>query len=577
MSRTKGKPNRRRAPEQAGAAWHRKLAPYRTWLILVGSGLVIALLAGMAAARWASRPMAAPQVDLANAEPRVRERVEAALTTQADAPNDPEAWGNLGMLYDAHAFRTEAVACYRQAAALAPKDARWPYLIALALTQEQPEDAVSALEEAVNLGARGVAVHWNLGNLLADLGQPERARGEMLRALEDDPASASALAGLGRIAIMQDQWEEATQRLEQALALDPTSAEVHTLLAQAYRQRGRDADAERMAALARGLADEDPAGPPDPIFDAVVERGTSSRWLIRRARARHRAGRPDEAEALFREAVTAAPGEPAALVGLGLIRQARGDRAGAIDLYRQALATDADHVEALSNLGLALAQTGEYQAGAAQLERALEIAPGQLVASMNLALLRLDQSRPQDAIALVEPLRRAHPSDPRVANTLAQALAAAGRFDDAAREWKESVAIQPTQEPVWIGWSSAASAAGRHAEAIAILRDGLTRLPASTLLQGTLAWELATAPGADLRRGPEALALAEGVVRAMPVFGQSYDILAAAQAETGNIEGAIASAEKALNLQAAGDEAVTALIQARLALYRRGEAYRQPE
>jgi tetratricopeptide (TPR) repeat protein len=562
-----------------GRAAPRPGARRRPWLVLAGAGLLVALAAGIAISRGSGltfRSPAPPQVDLAHVEPQVSQRVLAALAAVAERPDDPAAWGELGMLYHAHNFFNEAAVSYRQASVLAPRDSRWPYLTGLALALTEPAEAVRALDQAVTLGVGGVAVHWHLGNLLAGLGEVERARAEMELALAQSPASAFALAGLGRVAVMQGRWDEAVERLEQSLALDAESAEVHTLLAQAYRQHGRTADAERMATLARTLEDQDPTSPPDPIFDAVVERGTSSPWLVRRALAMQSAGRLAEAEALFREAVAAAPGDPTALLGLGIVRQNQGDRAEAIELYQRALARNPDHVEALSNLGFALAQSGDYPAGAARLERALEIAPGDVAASLNLALVRMDQARPADAVALAEPVRRAHPNDVRAANTLAQALAAAGRFDDAAREWRASVTIQPAQEQVWATWSTAASAAGRHAEAIAILREGLTTLPTSVLIRGTLAWELATAPAADLRRGSEALQLAGDMVRAMPQFGQSYDILAVAQAETGDLAGAVASAEKALSLQpTSGAEAITEQIRARLELYRRGEVYRQ--
>jgi tetratricopeptide (TPR) repeat protein len=118
---------------------------------------------------------------------------------------------------------------------------------------------------------------------------------------------------------------------------------------------------------------------------------------------------------------------------------------------------------------------------------------------------------------------------------------------------------------------------GAHGEAVDRLRRGLERAPNSSRLALLLAWELATAPDAALRDPAEAEALSRRVAAAYPADARAADVLAAALAAQGRFDVAVPVAERALAAaRAAGDRSLVPQIAARLTLYRRGEAYRQP-
>ena len=89
-----------------------------------------------------------------------------------------------------------------------------------------------------------------------------------------------------------------------------------------------------------------------------------------------------------------------------------------------------------------------------------------------------------------------------------------------------------------------------------------------------LAWRLATAPDASLRNGAEAVTLAQyASTRRGDEGANELDTLAAAYAEAGRFEDAVAAAERALAL--AQGSPVAPAIAARLEMFRRGEAYRE--
>lgn len=573
MSRVKGRApiTRRRQPE-ADAAIRIRFSPRHA--AAVSALLLLLASSAIAAWLWSQRPPQAPIVDLSGAQAAVRAKVDAALSAIEQAPDSPAAWGELGMVYHAHDFDGEAARCYQQAGALAPSQPRWPYLKALALASSDPAAALEAMSAAKALGAEGLAVDWHEGNLLTELGRPDEAAAAFDRGLAHQANSAQLLAGKGRLALQRGDAPGAIASLERSVRSDPTWAESYALLAQAYDRVGRSADGARIAELARAVQKQDQIGPPDPVFQAVIERGVSVRWLIRRGQIAMGADRVEEAGNLYREAIAADSSVAAGYIGLGVVMQTRGDLAGAIGQYRLALEQEPENVEAMANLGLALARDDKMDEGATILEQALGVAPAHLGASVNLSLIRLDQKRGADALRIVDSALSLVPNDSRLLESRAKALTLLGRPDEAEGAWKSVGAVAPADENAVAQQAAAAMAAGRHDDAIALLRRGLVTFPTSNLLKGTLAWELATAPEAALRAGPEALSLARAVAGGISGSAQGQDLLATALAETGDWSGAIAAAEAAL-AALPEDDPIRDQIQARLDLFRQHRPYRQ--
>lgn len=519
-------------------------------------------------------PPDAPRADLSGAQAAVRAKVETALAAVEAEPRSALAWAELAMVYHAHALPIEARTCYAEAARLDPAEPRWPYLEALVLAPTDPAASLERLAAAQSLGAIGLAVDWHEGNLLAELGRAEEARRAFERGLAHDPMAAPLLAGRGRLRLQAGDLEAAVADLEAAVRADPNWAESYVLLSQAYGRLRREVDAAAAAKLAGAAQQLEQLGPPDPVFLTVIDRGVSVRWLVRRGQVAAQAGRAQEAEALFRQAISADPAAPAGYLGLGATLQSRGDLAGAIGQYRQALEQRPEDVEALANLGLALARSGKPDEGRTQLTTALALAPGHLGASLNLSLVLLEEGDPAGALQTVDRALVWQPAERQLLELRANALTALGRPAEAAATWRSVVEAAAADPQPLVRWATALMQAGDHAQALTVLRRGVSTFPGDTLLQASLAWQLATAPDAALRDGEESVSLARRLVQAMPGSAQAQDVLATALAETGDWAGAVAAAEGAVAaLQAedpAGDQ-----IRARLASFREGRPFRQ--
>ena len=164
---------------------------------------------------------------------------------------------------------------------------------------------------------------------------------------------------------------------------------------------------------------------------------------LAQAVALHRAGRLDEAERLYREAVAADPRNGDALQFLGLIALARGDLAGAEAQIRAAIAVNPAAAVYHFNLGPVRKALGDLPGAVTSYRRAIELAPGLVEAQMNLGNALRESG---DAAAAIAPLREAVRLRPAAAEAhlnLGGALQDDGRLDEAVASYQSALALNP--------------------------------------------------------------------------------------------------------------------------------------
>ncbi|MFT4549922.1 MAG: Flp pilus assembly protein TadD/peroxiredoxin [Verrucomicrobiales bacterium] len=152
-----------------------------------------------------------------------------------------------------------------------------------------------------------------------------------------------------------------------------------------------------------------------------------------------------------------------------------------------------------------------------------------------------------------------------------------GQMDAARAGFKAAIHLQPEYIPALNALGGMELLGGDAAAAIPHFRALVRVAPKHLSARNNLAWILATHRDAALRDGAEALVLATRLIELdggkTPMF---FDTLAAAQAESGDFEVAIATAHKGLQLARAASDAATATKMAkRIAIYERGEAFRE--
>jgi arylsulfatase A-like enzyme/Flp pilus assembly protein TadD len=192
----------------------------------------------------------------------------------AIAPNSALSWFDLGNAYAAKAAKddaafTEAGRSYERALALQPHGApTYLNLAALHATRRDTEKARQTLLRAREAGVADPAVETALGILDMARKDTAGAHAAFARALELDPRRAEALEGLGRLAYAEKDFPRAAGFYERALDARPLASLAKTLGAiRLYEMNDR---AGARAAFERALALTPADDPEAPELRAVL-------------------------------------------------------------------------------------------------------------------------------------------------------------------------------------------------------------------------------------------------------------------------------------------------------------------
>jgi tetratricopeptide (TPR) repeat protein len=227
------------------------------------------------------------------------------------------------------------------------------------------------------------------------------------------------------------------------------------------------------------------------------------------------------------------------------------------------------------NLGTAQTRAGRLEEATAEYRQALRIKPDYAAAHNNLGSVLSSQGRLDEAI---QQYREALADDPGYAaahNNLGNALVSRGDPGEALPHFLEALRVSPGYRDAHYNIGHAYALRGERADAIEHFREVVRLDPGWAPGLSELAWLLATAPEDALRDGGQAVRLAE---RAADITGKRdakvLDVLAAAYADAGSFERALAAAGAALELMPADPPAAD--IRHRQALYQAHQAYRIP-
>jgi tetratricopeptide (TPR) repeat protein len=502
--------------------------------------------AATAAASAPGPPRPVPHPELAGLEPAVadvlragRQELEEILARPVSDAARADAYGRAGLLYHAHSLRDAAEACYRNAAALAPRTLRWPYLLGHICDDEgRPAEAVERFETALRLDAAHVPSLVHLGRVLLELNRLDEAEPRYRRAMEVDPECAAAFVGLGKIALARRDHAAAVDHLETARRLDPQATEMNYPLGLAYRGLGErdkalaflEARGKRVAAL------------PDPILAEVHDLAGGWRIHLNRGATLFQAGLHEAALAEYRRAVEAAP----------------------------------DEATAVTNLGSALAKLGRVDEAERAFRRSVALDPGATLAHYNLGVLAARRGADEEAIAHYGEALRIDAALVNARLNLANALRRVGRFADALEQYRHVIRQEPGHASARLGAGLTLVRLGQWTDAHRSLEAGVQALPDDAPLRHALARLLAAAPADEVRDGARALELALALANERPTLAH-VETVAMAAAESGRFELAVTWQQRAVDAaeRARRADLLTGL-SARLDRYRAGEPCRTP-
>lgn len=412
-----------------------------------------------------------PFPDTEDMEPGVKQLVQDRVTklNEAIAQGGDRsiglAYGELAMAYNAHGMREAAMTCYRNAKALVPDDSRWPYFLGNMLVEDgEFEKAADNFRLSLELNAEYPQTEIHLARALLNAGRLDEARRYYESSLEKFPDNAVAFDGLGRIALQQNNHEQAAMHFERALEIQPLASQVNFLLSQAYRELGMEEQAQ--TALAR-RGDRETSFV-DPLMGGMQAQNRSFGYWTSAGNQAAKQGNYVAAAERFTIALNLRPDEPIAHVNMaramealhkddaamvavdtalgldpqyaeahfnkGAMLERRGDDAGAQRHYESALRSDAKHYQARTRLAAALMRAGSYQRAADQYATLTEQYPEDLQSRFRRALAQMAGNRCQEAMEGLEQLVVQRPDDPNYTEALVRNIATCPAASEVQRD-----------------------------------------------------------------------------------------------------------------------------------------------
>ena len=323
-----------------------------------------------------------------------------------------------------------------------------------ALQTQDYERAVELLEDVLQRDPAAGAVHYPLGRAYRALGDAERAemhlaqRGggllepadPLMDELDNQIESARAYERRGNAALDREDWTTAADYFRRGLELDPDHPSLRHRLGTTLYVMGDPAAAAQQ--FERVIRDH-------PTFPAAHY----SLGILLQTVGRH-----GEAIAAFEETLRLRPTDPDARLRLAVSHRAAGAPERALDAYRGILRGDAGNIDANFGEAVTLAQMRRYREARDRLVEDMEAFPQ--VPIFPHALARVLAATPDDtirdgqrALSIANALAERLEPNLDLGETLAMALAAAGRYQEAASLQRELIQAAAAGDfpPAYVG------------------------------------------------------------------------------------------------------------------------------
>jgi tetratricopeptide (TPR) repeat protein len=279
------------------------------------------------------------------------------------------------------------------------------------------------------------------------------------QALPEEPNTANLDAYLtqirvGTTAYRAQQYAEATQAFETAMALQPSEHLPYRYLAELHWRAGRQEQASRAV---RSLAMAMPA----------------AYFLDQVGRAYEEIGLHGLAVLVYQATVDLDPQFPSARYNLGRLLLESGDLPRGIAAMQETIRLHPDFPEAHQALGMAYTEQGDFEDAIVHLERALALHPQLTVVRNHLGRLYLAQGRLEEAIQTFRALIAEVPDIPEARHNLAVSYARQGRPEPAIEQFREALRLRPNFHAARIDMATLLLEAGRLHEAIDTLKAAL--------------------------------------------------------------------------------------------------------
>jgi predicted O-linked N-acetylglucosamine transferase (SPINDLY family) len=265
---------------------------------------------------------------------------------------------------------------------------------------------------------------------------------------------------------------------------------------------------------------------------------------LRTALRHHRGGDRQQAETLYKEILARDPEHADAMHFLGVLAHQSGQNKVAFDLIRRSISLQPKSINAFNNLALVLRSQGRLDDATLCARRALELSPRSPELHYNLGSLLKSSGHIEEAIESYARAVELKPKYPDALNNLSAALLDSGRFQEAIGCCRRALALDPNHAAAFNNLGNALKLAGDRDGAIEAYTRAVELHPEQSKAHNNLGVALK-----DAGRYEEALACFQKALILDPTIAESHNNLGATLQAGGRIMQAMECFKRAIHLR----------------------------
>lgn len=212
----------------------------------------------------------------------------------------------------------------------------------------------------------------------------------------------------------------------------------------------------------------------------------SVQTLYEAAKDKHQRGRATEAERLYREALAVDSDHADALQGLGVLCLQTRRSDAAVKYLQKAAARDGGSATVWNNLGVALCATRRFSEAVEAYRQACAVEPESVSTLVNLARVLNETGDNEEALVHLKKAAALEPERADLLTELGSALIKCGQADGALECFGKALEIEPDSAQALCGLGEALGCLDRHEEAVAVFERSLALAPSVALLHYNL-------------------------------------------------------------------------------------------
>jgi tetratricopeptide (TPR) repeat protein len=438
----------------------------------------------------------------------------------------------------------------------------------MALQQNRPSDALTALTAAEGENPRDAAIRNFRGIALAQLGRSGEARAEYLEATRLNPRMTDAYRNLGHLEWTDGHPESARAALKKALELSPDDPFAHYYIARVelaarnysaavgHLDKSKSvwpSDADFYLEAATGYASLHRTAEARAVLALVPQSDLTIPQLVQLGALHIACQQADEALAVFQRLKTQSMNAGWAQLDLALAYLEVHQPAEA-EMTALSIPKGNRSGEAWTVMGIAEAEMQHHEEAIQSFRGAAEIAPQDEDAWLNLTRELMEELHYVDAVAAAQEAVSHLPRSYALRLRLGAAFMKAARYQEAEEVFRDLIAKDDPESTSAIGLAQVLMREGKPEDAAGVLDEAEKRLGPTFLLAYFRGIMLSRAG-----KPREALEPLQEAVRLNPHSAVAYQSLGKAELQASQTDKAIVDLNEALKLDP-GNQAARRLL-----------------